>query len=130
MRIAALIVIGLVAVVHAYIAWFEIFAWETRGPKVFTSFPDDLFPQTVTMAANQGVYNAFLSAGLFWALLIKDRKWQRNIAVCFLLFVVVAGIFCGATVTIRAVYIQAIPAVLGLVLLYFSSRISAENQVD
>ena len=47
------ILIGLIALIHLYILWFEMFAWETRGRKVFKQFPKELFPQTKTMAANQ-----------------------------------------------------------------------------
>ena len=124
MRLAALICIALIGLLHSYIAWFEIFAWETRGPQVFTSFAPDLFPRTVAMAANQGLYNAFLAAGLFWSLLIQDRPWQRNIATCFLIFVCVAGVFGAATVTMRTFYIQSIPALIALLLLHLSGRTS------
>lgn len=126
MRIAVLIIIAAIAVLHFYIAFFEIFAWETRGPQVFTSFPADLFSQTVEIAANQGVYNAFLAAGLVWSLLIKDATWQRNVATCFLLFVAIAGSFGAATVTMRTLYIQTVPAVIALALLYLSSSTSDE----
>lgn len=118
MRTAALILIAIIALLHLYIAGFEIFAWESRGPKVFTSFPDDLFAQTVQMAANQGIYNAFLAAGLIWSLLIKDAKWQTNIATCFLLFVATAGVFGAITVTTKTLMIQTVPAALALILLY------------
>jgi len=122
MRIAALIVIALLALLHVYIAWFEIFAWETRGPEVFSSFPKDLFSETVAMAANQGIYNAFLAAGLFWALVISDRDWQARVATCFLLFVAVAGLFGAFTVSTRILVVQFIPAALGLILLMLSRR--------
>lgn len=122
MRMVALAIIVMIAALHAYIAWFEIFAWEAKGPRVFSSFAPKLFAQTVTMAANQGLYNAFLAAGLLWSLLIRDRIWQRNVATCFLLFVAMAGFFGAATITLRILYIQAIPAVLGLTALYLSSR--------
>lgn len=125
MRIAALTLIGLIAFLHLYIAWFEIFAWETRGPKVFTSFPATLFPDTVQMAANQGIYNAFLAAGLIWSLLIKDRHWQGNVAMCFLIFVAVAGLFGAATVTIKTIFIQTVPAGIALVCLYLSRKDNA-----
>lgn len=121
MRIAALILIALIAIFHTYIAWFEIFAWETRGPKVFASFPPELFPKTVKMAANQGIYNAFLAAGLFWSLVIKDKQWQRNVATCFLLFVFIAGLFGAATVTPRIMFVQSVPAAIALIILYLSS---------
>jgi len=114
MRIAALILIAIIALLHIYIAWFEIFAWESRGPNVFTSFPEPLFAQTVPMAANQGLYNAFLAVGLIWSLLIRDPKWQVNVAICFLLFVATAGVFGAATVSTRILFVQTVPAVLAL----------------
>jgi uncharacterized membrane protein len=54
MQLAAQIVIGFVALIHIYILWLEMFAWTTRAPKVFKTIPKDLFPQTKTLAANQG----------------------------------------------------------------------------
>lgn len=122
MRIAALGIIGLLALLHVYIAWFEIFAWEARGPAVFSSFPPELFSQTVSMAANQGLYNAFLAVGLGWSLVITDRDWQMKIATCFLLFVAVAGLFGAATVSTRILMVQFVPAALGLVLLWMGHR--------
>ncbi len=113
-RIASIIV-AIVGLVHTYIAWFEIFAWQTRGPKVFTDFPPELFSQTVPLAANQGLYNGFLAAGLFWSLFIRDAQWQRNIASCFLIFVAIAGIFGAFTADTKTLYVQLIPASLGLI---------------
>lgn len=124
MKKAALILIGLIGVFHIYIAWFEIFAWTSRGPKVFTTFPPDLFAQTVQMAANQGIYNAFLAAGLLWSLLIKDPKWQANIATCFLLFVLVAGITAAVTVDLRPGLAQIVPACLALAALHLGKRVA------
>ena len=114
MRIIGLILVALIAAIHLYIAYFEIFAWETRGPEVFSSLAPDLFTPTVAMAANQGLYNAFLAAGLIWALLIKDRTWQLNVATCFLLFVLTPGVFGAITVSIRIFFVQSIPAILAL----------------
>ncbi|MEL7258423.1 MAG: DUF1304 domain-containing protein [Pseudomonadota bacterium] len=122
MRLAALILIAIVSLLHFYFAWFEIFAWETRGPKVFSDFPADLFPKTTQLAANQGIYNSFLAAGLAWSLNIKDMKWQRNVATCFLIFVLVAGVFGAVTVTMTTFYVQSVPAILALVLLHISNR--------
>ncbi len=116
----AAIVIGLIAILHLYIAWFEIFAWTTRGPVVFSSFPVDLFEPTKAMAANQGIYNSFLAAGLIWSLFIKDTFWRRNVATCFLLFVAAAGIFGAVTVSPRIAVVQTLPAVVGLVLVWLS----------
>lgn len=122
MRITSLVLIALIATLHGYIAWFEMFAWEAKGPAIFTTLPAELFPQTVEIAANQGIYNSFLAAGLFWSLLIKNRDWQRNIATCFLLFVLVAGLVGAATITTKTLYIQSIPALLALLALYLGSR--------
>lgn len=118
MKILASIVIGLIAALHLYIAWFEIFAWTTRGPAVFAAFPADLFEPTQAMAANQGLYNGFLAAGLIWSLLIKDPQWHRRIATCFLLFVAIAGIFGAYTVSPRIALVQSVPAVLALLPLW------------
>lgn len=113
------ILIAAIAALHAYIAWFEIFAWEARGPKVFASFPPELFSQTTDMAANQGLYNGFLAAGLVWALFIRDAKWKVNVATCFLLFVAVAGVFGAYTVSASILYVQTVPATITLGLLHF-----------
>ena len=118
MSTLALILIGLIAILHIYIAWFEMFAWTSRGPKVFQSFPKDLFEPTKTLAANQGLYNVFLAAGLIWALFIQDPVWQPRVATCFLLFVAAAGIYGAMTASKRILYIQAVPAVLALILVH------------
>ncbi|MEO9652609.1 MAG: DUF1304 domain-containing protein [Roseobacter sp.] len=122
MRKTALAFVALIALLHVYIAWFEMFAWTSKGPTVFETFPAELFEQTVQMAANQGIYNAFLAVGLVWSLLIKDVKWQTHIATCFLGFVVVAGIVAGLTVALKPGLIQIVPASLALILLHLSKK--------
>lgn len=121
MRKISSILIAAIAALHAYIAWFEIFAWETRGPEVFSSFPPELFSQTTDMAANQGLYNGFLAAGLLWSLFVQDSKWKANVATCFLLFVAVAGAFGAFTVSANILFIQTVPAVIALALLWIRS---------
>ncbi|MFD0916365.1 DUF1304 domain-containing protein [Pseudahrensia aquimaris] len=128
MKKVALALIALIALLHFYIAWFEMFAWTTRGPRVFDTFPPELFEQTVQMAANQGIYNAFLAVGLVWALLIKDLKWQRNVATCFLGFVITAGVVAAITVSFRPGLVQIVPATIALVLLHLSSRSTSAMQ--
>ncbi|MFK7963381.1 MAG: DUF1304 domain-containing protein [Burkholderiaceae bacterium] len=113
-------IVGAIALLHFYIAWFEIFAWETRGPAVFGSMPKDLFSQTTVLAANQGIYNAFLACGLAWSLFVSDPLWKRRIATCFLLFVAVAGVFGAATASPRILYVQTVPALVALAFLYLS----------
>ncbi len=117
MSILAMILVALIAALHVYIAWFEMFAWESRGPKVFSSFPADLFKPTKAMAANQGLYNGFLAAGLLWSLFIGDAAWQQSVAVFFLLCVAIAGAYGAATVSKRIMYVQTVPAVLALFLI-------------
>lgn len=122
MRRITAVFVAIIAALHSYIAWLEIFAWETRAPKVFLSLPIELFSQTTALAANQGLYNGFLAAGLVWALLIKDVKWQVNVGTCFLLFVAVAGVFGAYTVTFNIIYIQTVPALITLGLMHFFRR--------
>lgn len=110
----ARIMVAIIGLIHTYIAWFEIFAWESRGPEVFSDFPPELFAQTVRLAANQGLYNGFLAAGLFWSLFIRDVAWQKNVATCFLIFVAVAGIFGAITADTKTIYVQLVPASIGL----------------
>ena len=106
--------IALIAALHIYIAWFEIFAWTEVGPDVFDTFEPELFPQTVEFAANQGVYNLFLAIGLIWSLVIRDRQWAFNIALCFLGFVAIAGITASVTVEVGTGLPQLVPAVIAI----------------
>ncbi len=118
----AMLLIGLIAALHLYIAWFEIFAWTTQGPKVFSTLPMDLFEPTQSMAANQGLYNAFLAIGLLWSLFIRNAEWRFKIATCFLLFVAVAGIFGAVTVSQKIMVVQTVPAVIALIFAYLGYR--------
>lgn len=117
MEILANILIGIIALIHIYIMWFEMFAWETKGPKVFGSFSRDLFPKTKAMAANQGLYNGFLAAGLIWSLLIKNDIWSDNVAFFFLSCVAVAGIYGYMTVDKKIIVVQTIPASIAILLI-------------
>ena len=125
MKKIALVIVALIAALHFYIAWFEMFAWTSRGPNVFDTFPPELFEQTIQMAVNQGIYNAFLAVGLVWSLLIKDEKWQFNMAACFLGFVAVAGIVAAITVAPKSGVPQLLPASIALILLILSRKKAA-----
>lgn len=116
MNIPAQILIGLVAAEHLYILWLEMFAWETRGKKVFKgALREDLFKPTKTLAANQGLYNGFLAAGLIWALFISDHHWKLYVAVFFLTCVIIAGIYGAITASKKIFFVQALPALIALV---------------
>lgn len=106
----------LVAIEHLYILWIEMFAWETKGKKTFKTFPEDLFVKTKSMAANQGLYNGFLSAGLIWSFMISDVIWANNIRLFFLVCVVIAGIFGAKTASKKIFFVQALPAFIALIL--------------
>jgi putative membrane protein len=114
MSLLSQLIIGLIAVLHLYILWLEMFVWTTRGRKVFKTIPADQFEKTKVMAANQGLYNGFLAAGLIWSLLITDVTWSNNVAIFFLCCVLVAGIYGALTASKRIFFVQGIPAILGL----------------
>jgi putative membrane protein len=114
MVLASNIIIALVAFLHFYFLWFEMFAWETRGPKVFRTLPRDIFTPTKVLAANQGLYNGFLAAGLIWSLMITDKGWSENVALFFLGCVAVAGIYGAASADKRIFFIQSLPAIIGV----------------
>jgi len=113
-----MILVGFVALIQVYIMIFEIFMWERRGPKVFGSFPEDLFQKTTALAGNQGLYNGFLAAGLIWSMLIGDPVWNTNVATFFLLCVAVAGLYGAATVEKKIILVQTLPASVALLALY------------
>ena len=113
----AKIIIGIVALLHLYFLWLEMFAWTTKAKKVFRSFPEELFEPTKTLAANQGLYNGFLAAGLIWSLFIKVGAWQVYVALFFLGCVAVAGIYGAATASKKIFTVQALPALVGRALL-------------
>jgi putative membrane protein len=115
METIAKILVALVAIEHLYILWLEMFAWETRGKKVFKgTLPPDMFGPTKTLAANQGLYNGFLAAGLIWTFFITDSTWRSNISVFFLGCVVVAGIYGALTASKKIFFVQALPAIVAL----------------
>jgi putative membrane protein len=115
MKYIPLILTGFVAIEHLYILWLEMFAWTTRGKKTFTSVPAELFEKTKVIAANQGLYNGFLAAGLIWSLLITNADWSGYVATFFLSCVVIAGVYGGVTVDKKIFLVQAMPAMIALV---------------
>ncbi len=119
MAIIIKVLIGIIAFIHLYILWFEMFAWTSRGPKVFRNFPKDLFLPTKAMAANQGLYNGFLAAGLIWTFFISNPAWKQNISIFFLSCVAVAGIYGAATADRKIFFVQALPAMVALLFVLF-----------
>ncbi len=110
----ALVLTALVALLHAWFLVLEMFLW-TRplGMKTFRMSADKA-EQTKVLAANQGLYNGFLVAGLAWGLVCA----RQDVATFFLACVVVAGVFGAATVSRRIFYVQAVPALAALAALW------------
>ncbi|MEZ4824735.1 MAG: DUF1304 domain-containing protein [Bacteroidia bacterium] len=115
MTILEKILTGIVAAEHLYILWIEMFKWDTIGKKAFSTIPKELFEKTKVFAANQGLYNGFLAAGLIWSLVIGNGEWAQNVALFFLGCVAVAGIYGAVTVQRRIFYVQALPALIALI---------------
>lgn len=115
MAFAANVVVGLVALIHVYILVLEMFLWTTpKGRKAF-GLTEEFAQQTKVLAANQGLYNGFLAAGLFWGLSLGAAG--QPVKVFFLLCVLVAGLYGAATASRRILFVQAVPAAIGLALL-------------
>jgi putative membrane protein len=108
------VVVVLVALEHVWFLVLEMFLW-TRpiGLKTFRNTLEKA-QQSAVLAANQGLYNGFLAAGLLWGLLHPSPAVGLQIIVFFLACVAVAGVFGAVTVSKRILYIQALPALVGL----------------
>lgn len=119
MEIIGRILIAIVALEHIYFLWLEMFAWETKGKEVFKMLPAELFEPTKILAANQGLYNGFLAAGLIWALFITNDLWSFYISVFFLSCVSIAGIYGALSASKKIFYVQALPAIVTLILIHF-----------
>jgi putative membrane protein len=114
------VLVALVAALHVYFLVLEMFLWERPlGLKIFHNTPEKARDSAV-LAANQGLYNGFLAAGLIWGLLHPDPAFGLQVKVFFLLCVIVAGVYGAATVSIRILYVQAAPAALALILLWLA----------
>ena len=115
MSIISAILVGLVAIEHIYILILEMFLWTTpRGMKTFGTTPEEAETSKV-LAANQGLYNGFLSAGLFWGLFHPTAGTGFQIKIFFLLCVIIAAIYGGLTAKRSILYIQGGPALLALI---------------
>jgi putative membrane protein len=111
------IVVALVAALHLYFLVLEMFLWtKPLGLKTFRNSPAKAADSAV-LAANQGLYNGFLAAGLIWGLVQPNTAFAFEIKLFFLLCVIVAGLYGAATVSRRILLVQAAPAAIGLILL-------------
>jgi len=119
MSIIAVILVALVALLHIYIMILEMFTW--TGPRARTAFGTtaEFAQQTRVLAANQGLYNGFLAAGLIWSLLHPAPEFGAQLALFFLACVAVAGIFGAATSSRRILFVQTVPAVIAMLAVIF-----------
>lgn len=109
---------ALVAAEHVYILVLEMFLWTTpRGRKAF-GLTADFAEKTKALAANQGLYNGFLAAGLAWGLIHPVPEFAKQLRLFFLSNVVVAGLYGGATASRRIWVVQMMPAVVSFGLVY------------
>ena len=112
MKLVSDILIVIVALLHFFFLYLEMFLWDKpRGMKSF-NLTAEFAKQSKRLAMNQGLYNGFLAAGLLWGLVAGDP-----VKIFFLSCVIIAGIFGAFTVSKRIFYIQAVPAILALVIL-------------
>lgn len=118
MNLLLTILIVFVAIEHLYFLVLEMFLWTTpKGIKTFGLESKEFAEKTKVLAANQGLYNGFLAAGLIWSIIAKNTE----IAIFFLVCVTIAGIYGAySTKKIRLFYIQAIPAIIAILLVIFN----------
>jgi putative membrane protein len=111
------ILVALVAALHVYFLVLEMFLWtKPLGLKTFRQSPEKAADSAV-LAANQGLYNGFLAAGLVWGLVQGVPAFAFQIKIFFLICVIVAGIYGAVTVSRRILFVQALPAAIALILL-------------
>ena len=109
---------GIVAAIHVYILVLEMFLWDTeRGRKAF-GMTADFSRSTKVLAANQGLYNGFLAAGLIWGIWLGEAG--DPVKIFFLLCVAVAGVYGAATAGMRILMVQTIPALIALVAVIYT----------
>ena len=118
MILIANLLVALVAILHGFFLVLEMFLWDRPlGLKVFRNTPEKA-EITKVLAANQGLYNGFLAAGLVWGLIHSNPGFAFQIKAFFLLCVIVAGAYGAATVSTRILIVQALPAAIALVALF------------
>ncbi|MBF0377677.1 MAG: DUF1304 domain-containing protein [Desulfamplus sp.] len=112
------LVVALIGILHVYILVLEMFLWDKpAGLKAFRQTKEAATASKV-LAANQGLYNGFLAAGLFWGLILGQGG--HSVKVFFLCCVLIAGLYGAATASRKILFIQTIPASIGLILLFLS----------
>jgi putative membrane protein len=120
MQIIINLLIGIISFLHLYFLYFEMFAWTTLGKRIFRNKDPEFHEKTKALAANQGLYNGFLSAGLIWTFFIENVEWKENISLFFLGCVAVAGIYGAITASKKIFFVQALPAIIAIVMIWIN----------
>ena len=119
MKLAAQIAVALVALLHVYFMVLEMSLWDRPFGRRTFGLTREFAAASKSLAANQGLYNGFLAAGIAWGLWLGDAG--RGVTLFFLACVVVAGLFGAATVSRRILPVQALPGAIALALVWFAA---------
>lgn len=114
MDIIANTLVALIALLHIYILVLEMFLWTTRAGRRAFGLTVEFAQSTKVLAANQGLYNGFLAAGLFWSLVSESHGFELKIF--FLTCILIAGVYGAITANKKILFVQAVPAIIGLCL--------------
>ena len=116
MKTIQIIIVSLIAVIHIYIMLLEMFLWTSkRGIKAFGLKTKEFAEETKILAANQGLYNGFLAAGLIWSIIIKST----DVSLFFVTCIFIAGLYGAYSTKKKSIlFIQSIPALIGIFLLF------------
>jgi putative membrane protein len=110
-KTAGTVLVLVVALIHVYIMWLEMFAWTTPRGRAAFGTTEEFATESRVLAANQGLYNGFLAAGLVWGVIAHSEAAK----IFFLACVAVAGVYGALTVSRRILYVQTVPAAVALI---------------
>ncbi|WP_141503562.1 DUF1304 domain-containing protein [Paenibacillus luteus] len=120
MVIASIIFVALVAMEHLYILVLEMFLWTSDRARKSFGTTKEFAESTKSLAANQGLYNGFLAAGLFWGLFHPTAEFGYQLQLFFLICVLVAAVYGGLTAKKSILVVQGLPALIALVFVLFA----------
>lgn len=120
MKSLANVLVGIVALLHLYFLVLEMFLWTKPAGRRAFGTTREFAEASKALAANQGLYNGFLAAGLLWGLSLGAQG--HALKVFFLTCIIIAGVFGGLTASRKILYVQALPAAIALVLTFLGSR--------
>src|SRR5437868_5015718 len=116
------ILTGFVALSHLFFMVLEMFLWQTSvGLQIFDMTPE-VAAHSAILAKNQGLYNGFLAAGLIWSFFIPDFNTRKSTRTFFLVCIIAAGVFAASTAKFSILFSQALPALLALIAVRYSSK--------